>query len=86
MYLLKVLLEEIFEAKYPKDLIMFNFSQIPPKKFLQHIKSIIEIRKKLKKIIWKLRRLEKLKKLPRFDTNYWDWKLREPWDTKDIVF
>ena len=50
MYLLKVLLEEIFEAKYPKDL-MFNFSQIPPKKFLQHIKSIIEIRKKLKKII-----------------------------------
>ena len=51
MYLLKVLLEEIFEAKYPKDLIMFNFSQIPPKKFLQHIKSIIEIRKKLKKII-----------------------------------
>ena len=49
MYLLKVLLEEIFEAKYPKDLIMFNFSQIPPKKFLQHIKSIIEIRKKTQK-------------------------------------
>lgn len=28
---------------------MFNFSQIPHKRFLQHIKSIIEIRKKTQK-------------------------------------
>ena len=63
MYLLKVLLEEIFEAKYPKDLIMFNFSQTPPKKFLQHIKSIIEIRKKTQKNNMKIAQTWKTEKI-----------------------
>ena len=63
MYLLKVLLEEIFEVKYPKDLIMFNFSQIPPKKFLQHIKSIIEIRKKTQKNNMKIAQTWKTEKI-----------------------
>lgn len=78
--------KKYLKLSIPKTLQCLILVKFHIKGFFNTLKALSKLEKKLKKIIWKLRRLEKLKKLPRFDSNYWDWKFREPWATKDIVF